>query len=386
MQDLVTAVGTGQANASADAALVQAMLVLIRRPASGTTPAGPYLANYDGDWGRLSNAALRAFQTDHVFVAANGTPLANVTNATAGVVNPGDVTWQRLVANVPDGFENLRALAGSTTVYVAAVETDLTAKLQTAQVATFTETFRTKVIACINRMYELHRIAVGVCPQGDRRTFQQQYALFTNGRNVTNAGPGESNHNFGMAVDMGFQGLRWLRADGTVVDDENWWLYRLDPRQIVNAQSLIFWNALREVGISASVGMFRGPLRDRPHLQNWDDAGVNMRLRLADLLTRSSDNGMQWGFADGNYRSDFGLGGQHYAVGTAANIWNNNATLTTRTLTEARAAAAAALQAQRQPPRPGLGPATADDVTAMKAELRRQFELADANWQAWTPN
>jgi hypothetical protein len=56
---------------------------------------------------------------------------------------------------------------------------------------------------------------------GTRRTFEAQYQLtlnVQNGKAVTNAGPGESNHNYGQAVDIGFKALRWLKKDGTPVE------------------------------------------------------------------------------------------------------------------------------------------------------------------------
>lgn len=107
---------------------------------------------------------------------------------------------------------------------------------------------------------------------------------------------------------MGFEGLRWLRSNGTVVENETCWLHRLDPAQNgSNAEANRFWGALRTVGTSAVVGAFRGPVGDRPHLQNWDDAGVVMAVRLADLLTRSGT--MRWQGRRGAYSCDFGLGG-----------------------------------------------------------------------------
>jgi len=95
MQPLTAAVGAKQPNASADVSIVQAMLVLTQRPATKTTPAGPYLASYDGAWGDASGRALSAFQNDKVFVSADGRSSTAVPNATVGVVRPGDATWLR---------------------------------------------------------------------------------------------------------------------------------------------------------------------------------------------------------------------------------------------------------------------------------------------------
>ncbi len=140
----------------------------------------------------------------------------------------------------------------------------------------------------------------------------------------------------------------------------------------------MFWEALRTVGTGGALGAFRGPLSDRPHLQNWSDANVSMGVRLAALLLASGS--MRWSYVRPVYRSDLGLGGALVDVGRAAQIWNLEATLTLATLSQARAAAASAKN------QPAPAAATAADLAAMRQLLRDQFDLADANWQAWTPN
>ncbi|QNQ10250.1 hypothetical protein [Sphingomonas alpina] len=389
MQSITGTVGTGGANGTSDVALVQAILVKIQRAAATGRAAAPYLPSYDGSAGPATLAAILAFQTDHALVAATG--IAANPRVTSGLVAAGDATWAKLLEQVPAEFSDMRVLAGGKTVYVAATAAQLQAKLTAAGALTFTSAFLLRVNATINRMHSEHGIAIGVCPQGDRRTFQAQYDLFTSGRNVTNAGPGESNHNFGMAVDLGFQGLRWLRSNGAVVTNETYWLHQLDG--VSAAESQRFWDALRTAGID--IGAFRGPATDRPHLQNWNDAGVSMAVRLGDLLTRSGT--MRWeGRGRQPYRSDLGLGGEMIAVGTAAQIWNRQATVSLPDLQRLRTAAAARRpavpSARNAPPaRPGAAaapaapPVTQDDIVAMRQALRHQFELADANWRNWTP-
>jgi hypothetical protein len=368
MQLISGSVGERGTNAVHDAALVQAILVKTQRAASGVRPAAPYLASYDGVAGTATANAIKAFQADHVFVSANGQQ-APKPRATLGQVLPNDATWEKLLQKVPAAFADMRVLTGGKTVYVAATAAQLQAKLAAVGNLTFTTAFRQKVTACINLMHTRHGIAIGVCPQGDRRTFQAQYVLRTSGRGVTNAGPGESNHNFGMACDLGFKGLRWLRANGTVVEHENEWLRERDSNA---TESNKFWAALRTAGTDSN--MFRGPVNDRPHLQNWNDAGVVMAVRLADLLTRSGT--MRWTGQRGVYSCDLGLGGALVPVGSAVDIWNNAATVSVAELQQLRAAA--------RPPVPG--PVNAAAVLAMQQALRAQFDLADANWQAWTPN
>ncbi len=382
MQSITGSVGLNGNNSLSDSALVQAILVKTQRAATANTPAAPYLSSYDGVVGNGTRTAIQNFQTDHVFVSADGTQSANVANATAGLVNPGDATWTKLLEKVDPQFADMRVLEGGKTVYVAATAAQLQAKIAAANAMTFTPAFALKVIACINRVHTLYGIAISVCVQGDRRTFQQQYDLLNGPGNVTNAGPGESNHNFGMAVDLGFKELRWLKRNGTVVENETSWFHKLDAEAGFNGESMKFWEMMRTVGTSAHIGAFRGPLSDRPHLQNWSDAGVSMTARLPVLLTSAGT--MRWSRANGVYTCDLGYGGAYFPVGTSSQIWNNQATVTAAQITQARAAAQAA-----QPPQPGTapqGPVTQANVAAMRAALRADFVAADAAWQTWTPN
>jgi peptidoglycan hydrolase-like protein with peptidoglycan-binding domain len=389
MQLISGSVGANGANAVHDVALVQAILVKTIRPASadGARAAGPYLASYDGVYGNQTLASIKAFQTDNPPPRAAGA--TGAAPAPTGLIAPGDATWAALLLRVPTDFANLRALPLSKIVYVEATAAQLQAKLTAVAAMTFNATFRTNAEACINGVYTAHGIAMGVVPgTGDRRTFETQHNLFIDPRGVTGAGPGESNHNFGQAADFSFSGLRWLRSNGTVVENETHSLHRLDPPQQGAAPARIFWTTFQGIGIA--LGLFRGPAGDQPHLQTWNDSTIYTPTRLADLLQRSGN--MHWAKSrDTPYQCDFGLGGAFTAannVGTADQLWTSNATVTVATLTAARTAAALAA-ARRIGPRAvpaAVAPSTAAEVTAMKAALRTQMELADTNWQAWTPS
>ena len=389
MQLISASVGENATNTVSDVALVQAILLKTTRTAAPNRAAGPYLASYDGAAGPATTAAIKAFQADHLMVLNAAKQSVLAPSATLGQVKPSDATWAKLLTEVPAEFANLRVLSSGKIVYVQATAAELQGKISAANGLTFTATFRTKVIACINKMHADYGIAVGVCPKGDRRTFQAQFQIRRDTPANTKAGPGESNHNYGMATDIGFEGLRWLHANGTVQANEDPWLKYLHAAKA--AEETRFWTALRTVGTSAAVGAFRGPLSDSPHLQNWDDSTVSMTLRLAAHLQASGT--MKWSrgvVASGatTYKCDLGLGVAQYDVGTAMQIWDLNATLTAATLTQARAAAAAAAAAHAPrgtpPPKP-QPPATAADVTAMRQALRAQFDLADTNWRNWTP-
>ncbi len=313
MQLISGSVGEGGVNNRSDVALVQAILGKIQRsvfriPMAAPAPGGPYLASYDGICGPGTKAAIRAFQDDFVLRKEDGGPNLSGFNtglgsgvtsllqsldplrATPGLVAPLDSTWTKLLEKVPAEFSDLRILPGGKTVYVADTVNRLHQRVAAAAALTFQSTFFQKLSTCINLIFSTYGIAVGVCPKGDRRTFATQDDLLNNGGGVTNAGPGESNHNYGMAVDLGFEGLRWMRSTGAVVTNEGYWLALLAG--VNSEEAMKFWKALRSVGTSGSVGLFRGPEADRPHLQNWDDANVSMGARLSDLLTRSGS--MKW--------------------------------------------------------------------------------------------
>ncbi len=404
MQALTDSVGEGATNRVHDVALVQAILLKTTRAAEQNRVAAPFLASYDGRFGNATRDAIRAFQLDHVVTGITNNQPVFPANSTNGRINVGDATWMQLVARVDAAFADMRVLTGGQTVYVAATTAQARAREATANGLVFALEFQTKVTACIRQMHALHGIAVGVCPDGERRDFATQHTVYNrqvNGRFVSGAGPGESNHNYGMASDIGFANLRWLRANGNVVENETWWLHRLDPAQVgASAEANRFWNALRAVGESAVVGAFRGPQDDRPHLQNWRDAGVSMTARLAAHLQNSGT--MRWTSnararpaRSATYNCDLGLGGTLFNVGTADQIWSGQASVTAANIAQARAEAAA-LAAQRPNPnnpairqRPGGGnplvqSVTQADVRAMQASLREQMELADTNWRAWT--
>jgi hypothetical protein len=394
MQTLSGTVGEAGANARHDAALVQAILVLSERPATLDPRRSHYLTDIDGDCGPATKQAIRQFQYDQVFVSARGGSSQAVAGATAGRITPGDTTWTKLVAAVPRQFIDLRVLPTSKTVYVGATAGQRDASLARVAQLTFEATFRNNVVAVIRRLYDDTGIVCSVCRDGDRRTFQTQYDIYTSPRNVnhsiTGAGPGESNHNFGQGVDLGFQGLRWLRTNGTVVENEDWWMHQLDPAQRATGESLIFWNVLRDTG--AQLGLFRGPANDRPHLQAWNDAGIDMADRLADLSTRSGR--MRWTGRNQRYQCDLGFGGRYFDVGSAAQIWNRQATITEAVLNQARGQGAGQPAAPGAPAGrggaavatpPAAPAATVQDVATTRSALRDDFDAADLAWQNWRP-
>ena len=365
VQNLSGSVGEKGTNAVHDVALVQAILVLAKRPASVDPKTPQYLTSYDGGYGKKTKEAIENFQSDFVFVGPDGKSCEAVANATLGLISPGDATWTKLALAPPASLRDLRVLTSSKTVYVPGTVQELLASRLAVANATFEPGFRVKVVNLINRLYDCYGLVASVSRDGSRRTFQTQYDLLTSGREVTKAGPGESNHNFGQAVDLGFKDLRWLKCDGSVVAGETSWFHKLDAYKPLANQSMKFWDVLRAERTYA--GLFRGPIADRPHLQAWDDHGIDMADRLADLLTRTGM--MCWTGRAQRYKCDLGYGGAHYDVGTAAEIWTANATVSAATIALASKRKATAV--------------TADDVCDMQLRLQQDFQTADANWQAW---
>ncbi len=392
------AVGEQCPNKPADTAIVQAMLVIITDDKNK-----PYLNSYDGEYGKHTHDALVNFQNDKVFLRRAGyvdagAGLAAATampDAKKGMVKPGDATFQKLVALLPDDRKELCAIDGAKTVYLAGEESEMQNNRSSMRgQGDLVAAFRQKVADLFEQMYKQHKIVLSLCsqkPPATRRTFQQQYdALFQvdeNGNPVTHAGPGESNHNFGQAVDIGFNRLRWLKADATVVENEDWWLHKLKKERHGEARMLSFVNAMRAVATDA--GLYRGPQDDYPHIQAWADSHIDMASRLAILMSLVGK--MKWTGRFQRYKCDFGAGGDFYSVGTAKQIWEKNGTVSRADLAKAqsailwKAASKAGPDAIKKFKPLTAGDIKAEDVKNMQQALRADFDLAEANWDKWTP-
>jgi hypothetical protein len=396
MPEISDSVGEGAPNKKSDVAIVQVMLVLIKNAKNAS-----YLPSYDGDYGRHTKDAIVAFQKDHVFVAQPGYVdagaglAAAVPAAKSGVIQPGDATFAKLAEMLPDDYADITTLDDSNVVYLPATDDDVTASKKDLDSRGLDDHFKVSVASLIDEMYDKHDIVLAVTPawaKGGRRTFQVQYDLLfevdDKGNPVTNAGPGESNHNFGQAVDIGFNGLRWLKPDGSIMEKEDWWLHKLEKTHHGAAKALQFWDVMRDVATQGDAGLFRGPVKDRPHVQAWDDKLVDMANRLAHLLTDAG--AMKWTGFQQAYKCDFGLGGDLYSVGSAQQIWNLQAHIRKNDLAKARTAALrkAALQAGPQSDAfKKFKPVTQiedEEITAMRKALKDDFLAAEKHWDDWT--
>jgi peptidoglycan hydrolase-like protein with peptidoglycan-binding domain len=351
----------------------------------------PYLAgNYDGVYGPGTKSAIIAFQTDQKLItippagkapAVPGPPGKKVGappavkapappaagNEKAGLVTPGGVTFQKLNALLPATHKAMRIIPGTKTVYIEGSAADATAsKGAIVGDAEFEPAFRAKVGDLVQTMFNNHKIVLWLTPTGRRRTFAQQAA-----ETQTNAGPGESNHNFGRAVDIGFKGFHWVQGDGSVKKDADW-LNALE--HVSAAKANAFWDA--RDAIATTLGLFRLQM-ERVHLQAFDQATVSNQNSLAALLTAVGK--MKWAPA---YKSDLGMGGKLFPVGTAKQIWAGNATVSKAEIAEAKAAQAKAAKLDKVFKEADI---KAQDVVAMQKALKADFEAADLNWLKWAP-
>lgn len=389
MPDIKDSVGEGGSNKVHDVALLQAMLSVVKN-AKGVA----YLPDYDGKYSPVTKAAITAFQTDQGLIAKPGAKADPAAKADAGAlekvafVDKGTATLTKLVAALPAAYKDMMIIENTSTVYLPG--SDIDAKASAAAIhatADLEPAFRGKVAQLVNLMYSTHKIVLSVTGSGGHRTFDAQAKIVN-----TKAGPGESNHNFGRAVDIGFKGFTWIKGGGTKTDD--WWLNTLTNNEkdaVGKAKAKELWNARDAIAVKGPPGLFNTILPgDDIHLQSFDDHLPNDRA-LADLLNRAGK--MKWEAEHKvprrRYNSDLGFGGKMFNVGTAAEVWAQKATVTKAMIAQAKTDAlmkAAKLK----------GPAAvkavvpvkeadikASDISAIQKALRDDFVAAEAKWLDW---
>ncbi len=182
MTTLTADVGPKGANLSHDVTLVQAMLQAIVQPSGRRY----YDAKYDGIFGPITAAAIVAFQTDH-----------GISGPGLGTVNMATTTWKQLLQALPPDRQGMRLMMGTSIVYLAASQTLFSKGQARVQLAKFRPGFAPRVGNLIRDMYQRHGISLFPDhTNGAYRTFQAQANL------RKNTGPGESPHNYGLAVDV----------------------------------------------------------------------------------------------------------------------------------------------------------------------------------------
>ena len=360
MPDIKDSVGeAGATNNVHDIALVQAMLKVIK-DANGKA----YLkSNYDGIYGKDTKAAIINFQKDNNIIPADKKKAALVADKLGMIVKNGP-SVKALNQNLPATHKTMTIIAKTKTVYLEGDAKD--AKASSNSVANDINNLiadtRTAVSKLINDMYDTHKIVLYTTKDGRRRTFAEQAKL---GPPATNAGPGESNHNFGHAVDIGFRDIKWVQGDGTITKDDNW-LNAL--AKVSNVKANAFWDARDAIALDAKRNprLYRLAF-ERIHLQTYDQNTISSGRSLATLLTNVGATSWQMGV--NNYKTDFGYKKGYFNVGTAKQIFLGNANVTAADLATAKAVKVTTIKQQ--------------DLVAAKTLLKDDFVKADTNWKKW---
>jgi hypothetical protein len=365
-------VGVKATNASHDVALVQAMLRVVKN-----AKAQPYLnAQYSGLYDGPTGNAITKFQTDQGLAKPPPAPGVKVPPAkiavkldTYGQVAPGSATFKKLVAMLPAAYAGMTIIRATKTVYLAGTAADRDASRKAiAKDPELEQVFRDSVASLVDTVFERHQIVLWLTPTGSRRTFAAQAAEVN-----TKAGPGESNHNFGRAVDIGFRGLTWLRGDTSLKKDIDW-LNALEKTAPAKANA--FWDARDAIALK-EINLHRLGF-ERVHLQAFDNDKVSSGRSLVSLL--NAVGAMKWSAVyvkpAWQYKSDLALGGALYNVGTSKQIWAGNAQVTKALIVNARNAKGAKVSE---------ADIKEQEIVALKRALKKDFETADQKWITWKP-
>ena len=357
MPEITANVGEGATNKTHDVALVQAMLRIVKS-AKGV----PYFGvAYDGTYGAATKTAIIAFQTDNAKTIQAG----EKGKEALGVMDRGAKTISTLSGALPATHTALRIIANTKTVYLEGAQADAAASANAIRGdAEFETVFKQRLSQLVDLMYANHKIVLKLTPTGRRRTFAQQAA-----ETATQAGPGESNHNFGRASDIGFRGFKWLQGDGVLKQDIDW-LNSLEAANAAKANA--FWDT--RDALAKTLPLYRLNF-ERIHLQLYDQATFSNQRSLVALLNLVGKT--RWAVG---YKSDLGLGGAQYAVGTAKQIWAGNATVSKTEIAAAMSATAAAKKTKKIY---AVGDIKADQVTVIQKTLKGDFQLADTSWIKW---
>jgi hypothetical protein len=396
MADIKDTVGPG-VGAGHDIALVEAMLKVIK-----DAKHNPYLAsNYDSKFTDQTKNAIIRFQKDH--------KLADK----AGFVEKGSATLKQLNASLPADYTDIRIIEKTSTVYLPGDAKALKASLDQLKAAELDPTFRKSIVDLVNAMFDRHKIVLSCPDSGMRRDFAGQAKANNRGAGPP---PGESNHQYGKAVDIGFGGFRWVDGNGTIRRD-TFWLNAGEnpdtktPPHMSGAKQTELWEA-RDVIAHGELKLHKtSRAGDIIHVQAYSDSIVDYGRSLAKLLTTVGK--MKWEYVGGaprKYRTDYGLGGKFFDIGTGKGVWAGTPAVSKTDLAAALKASASDLATKApwkdfafvkaaldtlkksKAPLPHVvkGAAilekdiTNADVELVKKALKADYETADKEWQKWT--
>lgn len=217
-------------------------------------------------------------------------------------------------------------------------------------------TFLENVKRTIKDMHDLG-FAFAPAPKGGFRTFKVQYDLPSAS---TKAGPGESFHNYAIAVDLGC--WQWI-DEGGVKHNNDWWL-AMNGTAYAGCDSKI-WDKRDE--FAKANGLV--PLSwERIHLQGVpkNKRGSNVLCALLNKVAKNKTGGSKYKYQT-NYKCDFGKGGDYYNIGTAKQMW---------------AGSAAVSDADVKKAFPDLTPEQrAEKKKEIIQNIKKDMQLADKNWK-----
>jgi hypothetical protein len=308
------------------------------------------------------------------------------------------------VAAVPDAYKSVRTTEGVSLVYFPMSPSALASAKGEIQAGGLKNEFQVKVTNLLDKFYAKSGIVVSANPDGLRRTFEQQM------QKASEASPGETIHNYGYAVDLGFTGLSYVsRTGGTQTLDardrgfNNWVRIK---EQIFAARNTI---ATRDLSLFRTVAL-RGS--DFFHLQNYADKPLDSVGSFMKLLEKVGPMKMKWRpeyMTWTDYWCDLGLGGEQYYVGASVDIWSDQKSLKLSKEDLAKALSAKLKADPKfsldkylvQPPKPPTGTGGASgantppkitaadvgdpDIAKVKALLKAEFVAADREWRQWQP-
>jgi hypothetical protein len=393
MPDLTSSVGDGGRNLPHEVALVKMMLKVVGRSRRVAYFDGDYTSPSAGD----TAGAVLAFQK------ANNLPAAATATGQRperfGLVEPGRPTWERLVSQLPDAYKEARTLEGTTLAYFPMPAFVKGQSLNEIRLHDLDAGFKNKLVSLVEKFYGKSGIVLFINPTGWRRTFDEQMGK------VTEAAPGESIHQYGVAADIGFKDLRYVAVDGairqTATSNRGFEELPRHKEPFFKARNKI---ALEQLGLFATI--LGG---DWFHLQAYDDAQLDSVSSFMTLL-QSVGKRMSWGphyMTPTDYWCDLGLGGERFLVGTAVEIWDRRKAIVLAKADLAKALTAKLTADPRFSVEQFLGlrlgstthPGTATDkpapmtaanvsdqhLAAVKTLLRAEFTAAEAQWKKWRP-
>src|SRR5262245_9746495 len=217
MQKLTGSVGDGATNKIHDVALIEVLLRVAKNPKTKK----PYFGhNYDGKFNKQTKDAIVAFQREYGLASSStsGSTSGSSSSEKLGVIEPDSASFSMLVEHVVAqnaAYWRLRVLPDTKMVYLEMTQAEFDERLKTVTDSELQADFKKKVIALIRQMYTDHKIALaGWGKLSYRRSFEDQHKVLARG--TSEAGPGESNHQFGRALDVGYVGLQYVQPNGKI--------------------------------------------------------------------------------------------------------------------------------------------------------------------------